>query len=76
LSKKREKPISDDATQELETAIRVARTALAKWEENPTPANFRIWRDASEIAVKWHRAARMAGESTADFDRELALLTK
>ncbi len=51
----------DDAHIEFKTNVEVARTALATWQETPTRENFLTYRDASEIAVKWHRACRLGG---------------
>ena len=64
-----------DAKTELETAISVARNALEDWKVDPTPAKFRVWRDASELAIKWHRACRLgAGGESGDKDELDAIL--
>jgi hypothetical protein len=49
---------------EFETALEVARKGRAAWEEEPTKANFIIWRDASEVAIKWHRAIRLGSDDS------------
>jgi hypothetical protein len=46
----------------FETALDMARRGREMWLENPVPANFRIWRDASETAIRWHRTLRLAGK--------------
>ena len=38
----------DQAQAEFETALDMARRGREVWLESPVPANFRIWRDASE----------------------------
>jgi hypothetical protein len=58
----------DDARIEFQTAIDAARTAYAAWVEHPTRENFLTYRDASEVAVKWHRARRLGGPETAPDD--------
>jgi len=66
----------DDARIEFETAVEMARDALADYKADPSPAKFRIWRDSSEVAIKWCRAARLnsgEGESSSDRDFEALL---
>lgn len=64
----------DDAQIELNTAIDIARTALARWHDDPTTENFRVYRDASEIAIKWHRACRLGSGESSKTDDELDAL--
>ena len=35
------------------------------------PAHFRIWRDASETAIRWHRTLRLAGKKPDSPEDEL-----
>jgi hypothetical protein len=44
----------DQAQTEFETALDMARRGREMWLEAPGPANFRIWRDASETAIRCH----------------------
>jgi hypothetical protein len=63
---------------EFDAAIATARHALEQYRKEPilhskrgapTPtAWFRIWRDASEVAARWHRQMQTEGPS---FDDEL-----
>lgn len=61
----------DDAQIEFKTNVEVARTALATWQAKPTRENFLTYRDASEIAVKWHRACRLGGAADESIESEL-----
>ncbi len=55
----------NDVKAEFESAVEVARGALARFREEPmVPSErggprlspwFRVWRDASEVAQRWHR---------------------
>jgi hypothetical protein len=57
----------DDARVQYESALEVARDALAAYRAEPTGANFRIWRDSEEVAIKWCRAQRLgSGEDRTD----------
>jgi hypothetical protein len=40
----------DQAQTEFATALDMARRRREMWLENPVPAHFRVWRDASETA--------------------------
>lgn len=60
----------DDAKTEMLTAIEVARSALKAWRKNQTAANFRVWRDASEVAIKWQREVRRTGAEEESFEDE------
>ena len=53
--------------QEFDTAVATARHALEEFNKEPfVPAKrgtqlspwFRVWRDSSEIAQRWHRQLR------------------
>jgi hypothetical protein len=52
----------DQAQIEFETALDMARRGREMWLAKPTPANFRVWRDASETAHRWHRSLRLGGQ--------------
>jgi hypothetical protein len=52
------------AEAEFETALDMARRGREMWLERPTPENFKVWRDSSETAHRWHRTLRL------DRDRE------
>jgi predicted kinase len=64
----------DDARIEFETAVEVSRDALAAYRADPSPRNFRIWRDASEVAIKWCRAQRLNSSQEDRSDDELQAL--
>lgn len=64
----------DDARIEFETAVEMARDALADYKADPTAAKFRIWRDSSEVAIKWCRAQRLSQETESSADKELEAL--
>lgn len=49
----------DQAQLELDTALDTARTALARYNEEPTRANFLTYRDASALAMGWFRQVRL-----------------
>jgi hypothetical protein len=61
----------DQAQTEFATALDMARRGREMWLENPVPANFRIWRDASETAIRWHRTLRLAGKEPDSPEDEL-----
>ena len=61
----------DQAQTEFATALDMARRGREMWLENPVPANFRIWRDASETAIRWHRTLRLAGKGRDSPEDEL-----
>lgn len=61
----------DDAKIEYQTAIETARTALAAWNEDPSRDKFLTYRDASDLAIKWHRACRLGGAAADDTESEL-----
>jgi hypothetical protein len=51
----------------------MAEQARERYNDNPTAEKFRVWRDASEIAIKWNRAVRSEGRDDDDaFDRLLS----
>ena len=52
----------DQAQTEFATALDMARRGRELWLESQAPAHFRIWRDASETAIRWHRTLRLAGK--------------
>lgn len=63
----------DEAEIQLREVLQVAKDALARYENSPTPPNFRMWRDSSELAVKWYRQWRLGGGNDEDsFDEGLA----
>lgn len=64
----------NEARIEFETAVEVSRDALADYKADPTAAKFRIWRDSSEVAIKWCRAQRLNGSETSSTDDELEKL--
>jgi hypothetical protein len=64
-----------DIKIEFETAIATARHALEEFNASPfVPSKrgtqlspwFRVWRDSSEIAQRWHRQLQEIPEPTAD----------
>jgi hypothetical protein len=65
-----------EATAEFHAALGVARQALEEFQREPLVASkrggprlspcFRIWRDASEIAQRWHRQLREEPEPELD----------
>jgi hypothetical protein len=61
----------DQAQAEFEIALDMARRGREMWLENPVLANFRIWRDASETAIRWHRTLRLAGKGPESSEDEL-----
>jgi hypothetical protein len=77
---------TDTATTEFESAVAVARHALEQFNRAPLVESqrgaprmsswWRVYRDASEIAVRWHRELRAltpgdVGWSDAELDRLL-----
>ncbi len=54
--------MDERAQAEFETALDMARRGREKWLENPTQENFKVWRDSSETAHRWHRTLRLAGK--------------
>lgn len=63
----------DESEIQMRTALRVASDALDRYEADPDPKTFRIWRDASELAVKWYRQHRLSGgEGEESFEAGLA----
>lgn len=61
-----------EAHEQYEAAIRIANTARQSYEADPNNRDaFRQWRDASELAIKWQRAIRLAGGSTEELEDEL-----
>jgi hypothetical protein len=61
----------DRAQTEFATALDMARRGREMWLEDPVPANFRIWRDASETAIRWHRTLRLADKGPESPEDEL-----
>lgn len=65
----------DEAEVQMRTALRVASDALATYEADPDPKTFRMWRDSSEVAIKWYRQWRLGGgDDEESFDEEMAKL--
>lgn len=64
----------DEARTQYLTAIDLANDALANYRNEPTSGNFRIWRDASEVAIKWCRAQRLGREEPEGADELEQLL--
>ena len=42
--------------EHYQAALEMAEQARERYNDNPTAERFRVWRDASEIAIKWNRA--------------------
>jgi hypothetical protein len=55
----------DQAQMEFETALDMARRGREMWLEDHTMQSFKIWRDSSETAHRWHRTLRLAGHDPA-----------
>jgi hypothetical protein len=61
---------------EFEAAVATARHALEEYRKEPVRVSkrgaptasvyFRIWRDASDIAIKWHRQLQAEPEESLD----------
>ena len=60
-----------DPKTEFEAALEVARKGREAWEEDSTKANFIVWRDASEVAIKWHRAIRLGSDDSNEDENPL-----
>ena len=54
--------MDERAQAEFETALDMARRGREMWLEKPTHENFKVWRDSSETAHRWHRTLRLAGK--------------
>ena len=54
--------MDEQAQAEFETALDMARRGREMWLEKPTHENFKVWRDSSETAHRWHRTLRLAGK--------------
>jgi hypothetical protein len=65
----------DQAQIEFETALDMARRGREKWLEDGKPESFKIWRDSSETAHRWHRTLRLAGKEPESADDELDRIT-
>ena len=58
--------------EHYQAALEMAEGARERYNDEPTAERFRIWRDASEIAIKWNRAVRPEDRDGEDeFDRLL-----
>jgi hypothetical protein len=72
---------SNTAQAEFEAAVAVARLALERFNEAPmvesrrgaprTSSWWRVYREASELAVKWHRELRALEPGERSLDSEL-----
>jgi hypothetical protein len=62
----------DQAKHEFEIALDMARRGREKWLEDGSKESFRIWRDASETAHRWHRTLRLAGREPGSAEDELS----
>ena len=59
-----------EAQRQYEGAVGIADAALELYVDHATDTNFRRWRDASDIAIKWHRATRLEPDARADDEED------
>ena len=59
--------------EHYQAALEMAEQARESYNDSPTAECFRVWRDASEIAIKWNRVVGAEDRDDEDeFDRLLS----